>query len=138
MIDLELSQPEDGLLLLLRGLLLVLLHLFVPLGHTPGVWPAQGRTVGPSTGRLQLLPILTIGPCPQPGTHAHDQASAPEAVLLRAGGQTAALLPQLLRDGPDVIRLKSAAAANVADAQVVGLPRVLVHVPPEIKKTYNK
>ena len=131
LVDLQLGQAENGVLLLLRGLLLVLLQLLVALGDAPGVWPGQRGTVGPPAGRLQLLPVLALGTRTHPRLGVHHQTGAPEVVLLGAGGQAAPLLAQLLRDGPDVVGLESAAAADVADPQVVGLPCVLVHVPPE-------
>ena len=60
-----------------------------------------------------------------------DEHGAPLVVLLAAlRHPPAALRLQLLGDGPDVVRLDAAAAADVAHTQLVGLPRVLVHLPP--------
>jgi len=60
----------------------------------------------------------------------HLQTSAPVAVLLGAGRQETPLGGQLLSQGTDVIGLEATAAPDVADAGIVGLPGVFLHVPP--------
>lgn len=111
-LDIQFGEPQGGLLLLLGGLPAVLLQLLAALRHVPGVQPTQRRTVGPPARRLQLLPVRTPGPRPNPRLGAHEQAGAPGVVLGGAGGQAAAALrAQRLGDGADVVGLKAAAAA---------------------------
>lgn len=68
-------------------------------------------------------------PGSDPRLGVHVQAAAPEAVLLRAGGQETPLLCKLLSQGTDVIGLKATAASDVTNASVVSFPGVFLHIP---------
>ena len=52
--------------------------------------------------------------------------------MSKIGSLSAPLGLQLLGDGPDVVRLDAAAAADVAHAQLVGRPGEPVHVPARV------
>ena len=112
------------------GGLPLLLQYLVPLGHPPVVRAGHGWTVGPTCCRLHLLPVLPAGPGPDPGLGVHHQSPGPGDVLLTRGWQTAPLLSQLLRNGPDVVGQEPAAAPDVADTHVVGLPGKPMHLKP--------
>lgn len=70
-----------------------------------------------------------LSPGSDPGLGVHLQTGSPAAVFLWRGGEEAPLGGQLLCDRPDVVGLETAAAADEADAGVVGLSGELVHVP---------
>lgn len=59
----------------------------------------------------------------------HIQRAAPDAVLLGAGRKEAPLGRQLLGQGADVVGLEAAASSDVANAGVVRITGVLMHVP---------
>lgn len=60
----------------------------------------------------------------------HLETAGPGFVFLAALRELPSLLGQLLGHRADVVGLEPAAAADVADAKVVTLAGVLVHVPP--------
>ena len=68
-------------------------------------------------------------PGPDPGFGVHPKSHPPGVVFLRALGEPAALLRELLGHGADVVRLEPAAPADVPDAHVVRLACEPVHVP---------
>lgn len=72
---------------------------------------------------------LSVSPGSDPGFGVHFQSAAPHAVFLRRLGQESSLDGELLGHGADVIRLEPAAAANITDAGLIGLPGVLLHLP---------
>ena len=73
---------------------------------------------------------LPGGPGPDPGLGVHLEPPGPGDVLLTPGRGPPPLLRQLLRHGADVVRLEPAAAADVADAELIRLAGKLVHVKP--------
>ena len=103
------------------GLFCLLLEDGVPLGDAPVVRAGEGGAEGPPARRLDVLPVLAAGPGPHPRLGVHEQPARPRDVLLTPLGLTAALLCQLLRHGSDVVGLEPAAAANVADTELVRL-----------------
>ena len=124
---LELSG--DTVDLLLSGRLLVLHQLLIPRRHAPVVRLGHRRRIRPSRGGIQFGPVLLIRPSPYPRLSVQHQAGSPQIVFVVRGGELASLFPQLLGHGAHVVRLDLAAAADVADAHVVGSPGVPVHVP---------
>lgn len=74
-----------------------------------------------------LAGCLSPGSDPRFGVQL--QTSTPGAVFLRALGHHSSLRRQLLGHGPDVVRFKPTASADVADASFVGLSGVFVHFP---------
>ena len=60
-----------------------------------------------------LLAQASLLPGPDPGLGVHDQAAAPEVVLLGSLGHLAPLGLELLGDGPDVEGLEPTAASDV-------------------------
>ena len=121
-------EPGDVCLL---GLLGLLLEDVVPLGDAPVVGAGHGGAEGPPPGWLQLLPVLPAGPRPHPRLGVHPQPARPRDVLLAPGRRVPALSCKLLCACADVVGLEAAAAADVADTQLIGLAGELVHLKPD-------
>ena len=70
----------------------------------------------PTARGVEVGPVLLPGPGAHPRLGVHPEPAAPHVVLLAALGLApAALFRQLLRDGADVVGLKSAATTDVPE-----------------------
>lgn len=68
-------------------------------------------------------------PGSEPRLYRHRQTAAPFSMFLCASREETPLSMQLLRQGSDVIGFKPAAATDVTDTSIIGLPGIFLHVP---------
>lgn len=139
---------------LLWGGLLLLHQVSMAFSDTPAIGFWQRGAEGTTRSRFQLLPVVTASPTvwrvriyafyhmrymkneewwsipgSDPRLRVNLQTAAPVAVFLWASRIKTPLSLQLLRQGTDVIGFKSAAATDVTDTSVIGLPGIFLHVP---------